>query len=101
LVGHSAQHHHIPRAHIVIAIGGLAQPSQLLGAGLGGHAVQSHPQNIHLTSGGQQTGQGFEQRGFARTIRACHAGPTTTRKRHIQGVQHSAPTQGHLQATGL
>jgi hypothetical protein len=100
LVGQSAQHHHVQSAHIVIAIGGLAQPSQLLGAELGGHGFAVYPHNSHIASGGQQTGQGFEQCGFARTIRANDAGPTPTRKRHIQGVQHSAPTQGHLQATG-
>jgi hypothetical protein len=101
LVGQSAQHHHIPRAHIVIAIGGLTQPSQLLGTDLWGQAVAGHAQNIHLARGGQQAGQGFEQGGFSRTIRARDAGPTPARKRHIQGVQHSAPTQGHLQASGL
>jgi hypothetical protein len=101
LVRQSTQHHHIPRAHIVVAIGGLAKPGQSLRPSLGGHAAAGHAENFHFTSGGQQARQGFEQGGFAGPIGASDAGPTTTRKRHIQGVQHGAPVQVHLQASGF
>ena len=101
LVRQSTQHHHIQSKHIVIAIGGLPQPGQLLCSDLGSHSVARHAENFHFTSGGQQARQGFEQGGFARTVGTGHAGPTPTRKRHIQGVQHRAPAQNHLQARGL
>ena len=98
LIGETPKPYQLPDRQPIRGGGALWQYSELLRDGAGGLTMDVVAVKKHLASaGGQRSGQGSEQGGFARAIRSQQNGDTALAHREIHVRQHRSAVVSRAQ----